>query len=84
MTAMALKVVETKRPITGKRIGYRIVLAHINSARYDVLSGEYIQSFAPCYRLCESGDYKEVTPSILEKFVAKAMDWHKFDQIIPY
>jgi hypothetical protein len=39
---------------------YRIVLAHYNRARYDVCYEEYVQSFAPCYIIDESGDY--VTP----------------------
>lgn len=79
MTAFALKVVTTKRPISGAVIGVRIVLAHINRAQYDMESGEYVQSFHPKYRITESGDYKKVTPEIMEKFIARAAKWHKLD-----
>jgi hypothetical protein len=39
------------------RTFYRLIVAHVNRARYDVFSGEYVQSFAAKYRIKESGDY---------------------------
>ena len=35
----------------------RVVIAHINLARFDVRAQEYTQSFAPKYLIAESGDY---------------------------
>ena len=84
MTALALKIVQTKRPSSGKVIGYRIVLANLNLSGWDVQRQDYCQSFAPCHRVCESGDYSEVTPEILERYVARMMKWHRIDQIIPF
>ena len=84
MSTVALKVVPTKRPLSKAVIGYRIVLAHINLSGWDVQSGEYCQSFAPCHRLCESGDYQEVTPEILEKNVARKRERNKMKRIIPH
>jgi len=89
MTALAFKIMTTKRPSTGKPRGYRMVLAHINRAAYqwDFMAEEgfYVQSFAPCHRVTESGDYTESpTSKQVESFIAKAMAWHKFDRIIPH
>ena len=84
MSTVALKVVQTKRPSTGRVIGYRIVLAHLNNAAYDIGTGEMTQSFVPKYRICESGDYREVTPEILERYLARVQKWHKIDTVIPF
>lgn len=84
MSTLAMKVVRTKRPTSGAVIGYRIVLAHLNNAAYDIGTGEYTQSFVPKYRLCESGDYREVTPEIMERYLERVSKWHKIDKIIPF
>jgi len=39
------------------RTFYRLIVAHVNRARFNVFSGEYEQSFAAKYRIKESGDY---------------------------
>ena len=82
MTTVAMKIMEVKRPVSGKSIGWRIVLAHYNNARYCPLEDDYVQSYAPCYRIAESGDYREVTPDILERFLAKQQQWHNIERIV--
>ena len=85
MTDLAFKIVEVKRPISGARIGYRMVLATLNLARYDAFSGEYCQSFVPKYRVKESGDYSQwPEPEQVERFVKTAQKWHRFTRIIPF
>jgi hypothetical protein len=86
MSTVALKVVTTKRP-SGKVIGYRIVLAHLNKAAYapdPEGDGEYVQSFVPKYRICESSDYTKITPEILEQYLARVQAWHNIDHVIPF
>lgn len=56
-TKVVLGFVESKRPVSGQKIGTRLVASFPNTAAYDVFSGKYIQSHAPKYRLTESGDY---------------------------
>ena len=82
MTAAAIKFMETKHPVSGKRIGTRIVVATINEARYDMLTEEYCQSYAPCYRITESGDYTKLTKEIVEKFIEAATYWHKITEFV--
>lgn len=85
MSDFAMKVVEVKRPISGERIGYRMVLALPNKARYCVFSDEYVQSFHPKYRVCESGDTVErPNPLKIQRFLGDAMKWHNISRIVSY
>ena len=71
-TNVAFAIVKAKHPASGKQIGERMVVSYINRAAYDVFSGEYIQSHAPKYRLRESGDYRQVTREIRERWIKRA------------
>ena len=83
MTALAFKIVQTKRPVSEQLIGYRMVLAHINRAQYNQNTGEMVQSFRACYRVTESGDFTErPTPERVEKFIGRAMSYHNFNGIV--
>jgi len=39
------------------RTFYRLIVAHVNRARFNVFAQDYEQSFAAKYRIKESGDY---------------------------
>ena len=83
----ALKIVEVKRPISGKTMGYRLVCAHVNRARYDVFSGQYVQSFAYKYRIAERGDKtkaNDFTKTQIDRFKKYLTDWHKLNEFIQY
>ena len=85
MSTVAMKVLEVKRPCSGERIGYRIVLAHPNKARYNVFADEYTQSFDSKYRLRESGDTSEYpNPLKIQRFLQESMRWHNIDRIVTY
>lgn len=86
MTEAAYKVVQVKRPVSGKVIGYRMVMAHINNAQYDLTSGEMVQSFHPRYRITESGDMRmeEITEQKQREFIERAIKWHRFDRVRIY
>lgn len=85
MSTVCMKVIEVKRPISRERIGYRIVLAHPNKARWCMFTDEYVQSFAPKYRLCESGDYaNKPNPLKIQEFLMELMKWHRIDKIVSY
>lgn len=77
----AIKVVKVKRPVSGKVIGERLVCAHINRKQYDIFSGEMIQSFAPCHRIAETGDYYTVGKKAVERFIRLLKEWHKIDKV---
>lgn len=69
----AVAVMQTKRPVSGRQIGWRIKIAVFNRARYDVRARDYVQSFAPKYLLAESGDYLEYpAPEVVARFVESA------------
>jgi hypothetical protein len=70
-TKVVLGIVTTKHPTTGKQIGKRLVASFQNKAAYDMLSGDYVQSHAPKYRLTESGDH----PRLDEKHVENWTRW---------
>lgn len=87
MTAAAFTIVQTKRPISGKTGLVRMVVAHLNKARFDTNFGRdegvYVQSFAPCYRIHESGDYRpeELTEEKIAAYKKKVMAWNKIDDL---
>lgn len=83
MTVAALGILKTTRPVSGRLIGYRIKLAVPNQARYDVLSGEYRQSFAPKFLIAESGDYSEPpTMAQMEAFLGSVMKWNGITELV--
>lgn len=89
MSAVAFKIVQVKRPVSGQVIGYRMVLAHINEAAFVPCpegGGYYAQSFAPKYRITESGDMHlgALTPEKQRSFIERAMKWHRFDRLEIY
>lgn len=68
----AFTIKRVKSPIHGDFRGWQMIAAAMNLARYDVRSEEYVQSFAPKYRLAESGytaDYP--TPQEMAEFLAQ-------------
>lgn len=74
----AITVVETKRPVSGTRIGYRIKVAHWNLARFNVVFQQYEPSFAKKYLITESGDYVgPPSDSEISRFTATLRADHK-------
>ncbi len=77
--AITLKTV--RHPVSQKVIGVRLVCAHINEARFDVLSRTYCQSFAPMYIITETGDYTMMKDKVVDRFIAMLKEWHKIDRV---
>lgn len=75
-------IVTTRRPNSGKVIGKRLVLCTPNRAQYDFTTGEMVQSFQGRFRMVESGDYSQITPEIVEKFIASAQEMYNITRII--
>lgn len=85
MSALAFKVVQTRRPYSNKTIGVRLVLAIPNKAQYNRNTGEMEQSFAGRFRVAESGDYTVVPPKeVIEAFIGEVSQWFHITRIIPY
>lgn len=59
----AFTVKQVKSPVHGVLIGYQLIMALCNQARFDVRSETYTQSFAAKYRLHETG-YRCLPPSL--------------------
>jgi hypothetical protein len=78
MKAFAATVRQIK---SAGRVFYRVVVAHANRAQFDIFSGEYVQSFAPMYRVFESGDYVNMPDAIRAQAIATRGT--KFNNIAP-
>lgn len=84
MPTAAFSVVKTKRPLSQKVIGFRMVLAYINQAQYnfgwqegDPEEEKMVQSFQGRFRICESGDYTDYpTPEQLSNWLGARMPEH--------
>lgn len=78
-TTAVFKIVQMKRPTSGEVYGERMVIAIPNTARYDRLSGEYVQSFAKKWLITESCPYPTggITQEIQRKWVERQESWHK-------
>lgn len=78
-TAAVFKIMALRRPNSGEVIGEQMVIAVPNQGRYDRVLGDYVQSFARKWRICESSPYPPggITKEIQDKWVAKQEAWHK-------
>jgi hypothetical protein len=83
MCKVAVKIKRVTAPISGIVKGYRLLAAVQNKARYDVVSEEYVQSFAPCYMISEAGDFSNYpTEEQMLRFFQEVMQWHMFSGFI--